>query len=65
MKLNGPEKASIFLMNLGEEKASQVLANMDEEDPSMVDEILNWKFTFEDVLRIDNNGVKMWVYWCL
>ena len=41
MKLNGPEKASIFLMNLGEEKASQVLANMDEEDPSMVDEILN------------------------
>ena len=58
MKLNGPEKASIFLMNLGEEKASQVLANMDEEDPSMVDEILNWKFTFEDILRIDVNGVQ-------
>ena len=58
MKLNGPEKASIFLMNLGEEKAAQVLANMDEEDPSMVDEILNWKFTFEDILRIDVNGVQ-------
>ena len=58
MKLNGPEKASIFLMNLGEEKASQVLANMDEEDPSMVDEILNWKFTFEDILRVDVNGVQ-------
>ena len=58
MKLNGPEKASIFLMNLGEEKASQVLANMDEEDPSMVDEILNWKFTFEDILRIDVNRVQ-------
>ena len=58
MKLNGPEKASIFLMNLGEEKASQVLANMDEEDPSMVDEILNWKFTFEDIHRVDVNGVQ-------
>ena len=58
MKLNGPEKASIFLMNLGEEKAAQVLANMDEEDPSMVDEILNWKFTFENILRIDVNGVQ-------
>ena len=58
MKLNGPEKASIFLMTLGEEKAAQVLANMDEEDPSMVDEILNWKFTFEDILRIDVNGVQ-------
>ena len=32
MKLNGPEKAAIFLMNLGEEKAAQVLANMDEEE---------------------------------
>lgn len=30
MKINGPEKAAIFLMNLGEEKAAQVLANMDE-----------------------------------
>ena len=49
----------------GSEKSMKVLASMDEEDPSMVDEILNWRFTFEDVLRIDNNGVKMWVYWCL
>ena len=32
MKMNGPEKAAIFLMNLGEEKAAQVLANMDEEE---------------------------------
>jgi len=32
MKINGAEKAAIFLMNLGEEKAAQVLANMDEEE---------------------------------
>jgi flagellar motor switch protein FliG len=32
MKINGPEKAAIFLMNLGEEKAAQVLANMDERE---------------------------------
>jgi flagellar motor switch protein FliG len=24
----------------------------------MVDETLNWRFTFEDILRIDNNGVQ-------
>ena len=46
MKMNGPEKST------------KVLASMDEEDPSMVDEILNWRFTFEDILRIDGNGVQ-------
>ena len=46
MQMNGPEKFT------------KVLASMDEEDPSMVDEILNWKFTFEDILRIDVNGVQ-------
>lgn len=30
MKMNGPKKAAIFLMNLGEDKAAQVLANMEE-----------------------------------
>ena len=42
----------------GSEKSMKVLASMDEEDPSMVDEIINLKFTFEDILRIDVNGVQ-------
>ena len=42
----------------GSEKSTKVLASMDEEDPSMVDEIINLKFTFEDILRIDVNGVQ-------
>jgi flagellar motor switch protein FliG len=58
MKMNGPEKSAILLMNLGEETSTKVLVSMDEEDPSMVDEILNWKFTFEDILRIDVNRVQ-------
>ena len=45
MKMNGPKKST------------KLLASMDEEDLSMVDAILNWKFTFEDILRIDVNGV--------
>ena len=45
--------------------ATDILTSIEEVDPSMVDEILNWRFTFEDVLRIYNNGVKMRVYWCL
>ena len=35
----------------GPKKFAKVLANM-------VDEILNWRFTFEDILRIDGNGVQ-------
>jgi flagellar motor switch protein FliG len=46
MKMNGPEKSK------------KVLASMDEKDLSMVDMILNWKFTFEDILRIDVNRVQ-------
>ena len=38
--------------------ATDILTSIEEVDPSMVDEILNWRFTFEDVLRIDNNGVQ-------
>ena len=38
--------------------ATDILTAMEEVDPSMVDEILNWKFTFEDILRIDVNGVQ-------
>ena len=38
--------------------ATDILTAMEEVDPSMDDEILNWRFTFEDILRIDNNGVQ-------
>ena len=38
--------------------ATDILTAMEKVDPSMVDEILNWKFTFEDILRIDVNGVQ-------
>jgi len=35
------------------------LASMEEVDPSMVDEIRNLRFTFEDILRINDNGVQL------
>ena len=38
--------------------ATDILAAMEEVDPSIDDEILNWRFTFEDVLRIDGIGVQ-------
>jgi flagellar motor switch protein FliG len=38
--------------------ATDILTSMEEVDSSMVDEILNWRFTFEDILRIDGNGVQ-------
>ena len=39
--------------------ATDILTAMEEVDPSMVDEILNWRFTFEDIFRIDNNRVQL------
>ena len=38
--------------------ATDILTAMEEVDQSMVDEIPNWRFTFEDILRIDGNGVQ-------
>jgi flagellar motor switch protein FliG len=38
--------------------ATDILTAMEEVDPSMVDEILNLRFTFEDIIRIDGNGVQ-------
>ena len=35
------------------------MASMEEVDPSMVDEIRNLRFTFEDILRINDNGVQL------
>ena len=31
-KLNGPEKAAILLMSIGEENAAKVMSNMDERE---------------------------------
>ena len=39
--------------------ATDILTTMEEVDPIMVDEILNGRFTFEDILRIDGNGAKL------
>ena len=38
--------------------ATNILTAMEEVDSSMVDEIFNWRCTFEDILRIDGNGVQ-------
>jgi flagellar motor switch protein FliG len=38
---------------------TDILTSMEVVDPSMVYEILNWRFTFEDILRIDGNGVQL------
>lgn len=38
---------------------TDILTSMEEVDPSMVDEIFNWRFTFEDILRMDGNRVRL------
>ena len=39
--------------------ATDILTAMEEVDPSMVDETLNWRFTFEGILRTAGNGVQL------
>jgi hypothetical protein len=36
---------------------TDILTSMEEVDPGMVDEILDWKFTFRGILRINVNGL--------
>jgi len=36
-----------------------ILTSMDEMDPDLAQEIRNLRFTFEDLLKIDDNGIQM------
>lgn len=58
-KLGGVEMAAKLMASLDRSTETDILASMEEVDPGMVDEIRNLRFTFEDILRIDDNGVQI------
>ena len=51
--------AAKLMASLDRTTETDILASMEEVDPSMVDEIRNLRFTFEDILRINDNGVQL------
>jgi flagellar motor switch protein FliG len=58
-KLGGVEMAAKLMASLDRTTETDILTSMKEVDPSMVDEIRNLRFTFEDILIIDDNGVQL------
>lgn len=58
-KLGGVEMAAKLMASLDRTTETDILTSMEEMDPSMVDEIRNLRFTFEDILRIDDNGIQL------
>jgi len=58
-KLGGIEVAAAVMGSLDRTTETTILTSMDEMDPDLAQEIRNLRFTFEDLLKIDDNGIQM------
>jgi flagellar motor switch protein FliG len=58
-KMGGVEAASTIMGTIDRATESSILTAMDEVDPDLANEIRNLRFTFEDILKIDDHGVQM------
>lgn len=58
-KLGGVEVAAEVMGSLDRTTETSILTAMDEVDPDLANEIRNLRFTFEDILKIDDNGIQL------
>ena len=58
-KLGGVEIAAEVMGSLDRETEMSILIAMDEVDLDLANEIRNLRFTFEDILKIDDAGIQM------
>ena len=58
-KLGGVEVAATVMGSLDRATETSILTSMDEIDPNLAEQIRNLRFTFEDILKIDPNGVQI------
>ena len=58
-KLGGVAVAAAVMGKLDRTTETTILTAMDEVDPDLANEIRNLRFTFEDILKIDDNGIQM------
>lgn len=58
-KMGGVEAVSQIMGTIDRATESSILTAMDEVDPDLANEIRNLRFTFEDILKIDDHGVQM------
>ncbi len=57
-KLGGVEIAAEVLSFLDRTTEINILSTMNEVDPDLVNEIRDLRFTFEDILKINDNGIQ-------
>ncbi len=58
-KLGGVEMAAKVIGALDRTTEADILSSMEKTDPKMADEIRNLRFTFEDILKIEDSGVQL------
>jgi len=58
-KLGGVESAAQLMGSLDRVTETAILTSLDEVDPDLANEIRNLRFTYEDMLKIDDNGLQL------
>jgi len=58
-KLGGVESASHIMGALDRATETSILNAMDEVDPDLANEIRNLRFTYEDIAKIDDQGIQL------
>ncbi|NIQ03831.1 MAG: flagellar motor switch protein FliG [Nitrospinaceae bacterium] len=58
-KMGGVTAAAQIMGTIDRATESSILSSMDEVDPDLANEIRNLRFTFEDILKLDDQGVQM------
>lgn len=58
-KMGGLTNAAQIMGNLDRTTETSILTELDEIDPDLANEIRNLRFTFEDILKIDDHGLQM------
>lgn len=57
-KMGGITATAQIMGSLDRETESSILAGLDEVDPGLASEIRNLRFTFEDILKVDDIGLQ-------
>ena len=60
-KLGGVQVAADVMGSLDREVEMSILTAMDEVDSDLANEIRNLRFTFEDIIKIDDAGIQMFM----
>ena len=58
-KLGGVESAAQLMGSLDRATETSILTSMDEVNPDLANEIRNLRFTYDDILKIDDNGIQL------